>query len=78
MEVSIGIWAVFCAVIVALLLVDLLVAGRTKGVPPFRQSIAWSIFWTILAIAFTGVPARSSCARRSSSPARRCWTPSTG
>jgi tellurite resistance protein TerC len=55
MEVSIGIWAVFCAVIVVLLLVDLLVAGRTKGVPPFRQSIAWSIFWTILAIAFTGV-----------------------
>jgi tellurite resistance protein TerC len=55
MEVSIGIWALFCAVIVVLLLVDLLVAGRTKGVPPFRQSIAWSIFWTILAIAFTGV-----------------------
>jgi tellurite resistance protein TerC len=55
LEVSIAIWALFCAVIVALLLVDLLVAGRTKGVPPFRQSIAWSIFWTVLAVAFTGV-----------------------
>jgi tellurite resistance protein TerC len=55
MEVSVGIWALFCAAIVALLLVDLLVAGRTKGIPPMRHSIAWSIFWLVLAVAFTGV-----------------------
>jgi TerC family integral membrane protein len=55
MEVSIGIWALFCAVIVALLLVDLLVAGRTKGIPPMRQSIAWSVFWLLIAVAFTFV-----------------------
>jgi tellurite resistance protein TerC len=55
MDVSIGIWALFCAVIVALLLVDLLVAGRTKGIPPMRQSVAWSVFWLALAVAFTFV-----------------------
>ena len=55
METSVGIWALFCAVIVVLLLVDLLVAGRTKGVPPMRQSIAWSVFWLALAVAFTFV-----------------------
>jgi tellurite resistance protein TerC len=54
-DVSIGIWALFCAVIVALLLVDLLVAGRAKDIPPMRQSIAWSVGWTVLAVAFTGV-----------------------
>jgi tellurite resistance protein TerC len=55
MEVSIGIWALFCAVIVGLLLVDLLVAGRTKGIPPMRQSVVWSIFWLAIAVAFTFV-----------------------
>jgi tellurite resistance protein TerC len=55
MEVSVGIWALFCVGIVALLLVDLLVAGRTKGIPPMRHSILWSIFWLALAVAFTFV-----------------------
>ena len=55
MEVSIGIWALFCAVIVGLLLVDLLIAGRSKGIPPMRHSIGWSVFWIVLAVAFTGV-----------------------
>jgi tellurite resistance protein TerC len=55
MQVSVGIWALFCAAIVALLVVDLLVAGRTKGIPPMRHSIGWSIFWLILAVAFTFV-----------------------
>ena len=55
MEVSVGIWALFCAVIVGLLLVDLFVAGRTKGIPPMRQSILWSIFWLAIAVAFTFV-----------------------
>jgi len=55
MDVSIGIWALFCAAIVALLLVDLLVAGRTKGIPPMRHCIAWSVFWLALAVAFTFV-----------------------
>jgi tellurite resistance protein TerC len=55
MDVSVGIWALFCAVIVALLLVDLLIAGRTKGIPPMRHSIAWSIVWLLIAVAFTFV-----------------------
>jgi tellurite resistance protein TerC len=55
MTVSVGIWALFCVAIVALLLVDLLVAGRAKGIPPMRHSIAWSVFWLVLAVAFTGV-----------------------
>jgi tellurite resistance protein TerC len=55
MEVSVGIWALFCAAIVGLLLVDLLIAGRSKGIPPMRHSIAWSVFWIVLAVAFTGV-----------------------
>jgi tellurite resistance protein TerC len=54
-EVSIAIWALFCAVIVGLLLVDLFVAGRTKGIPPMRQSIIWSVFWLAIAVAFTFV-----------------------
>jgi tellurite resistance protein TerC len=55
MDVSVGIWALFCAAIVALLVVDLLVAGRTKGIPRMRHSIGWSIFWLLLAVAFTFV-----------------------
>jgi tellurite resistance protein TerC len=55
MDVSVGIWALFCAVVVALLLVDLLVAGRTKGIPPMRHSIAWSIVSLIHAVAVTFV-----------------------
>jgi tellurite resistance protein TerC len=55
MEVSIAVWALFCALFVALLLVDLLVAGRTKGIPPMRHSVLWSIFWLLIAVAFTFV-----------------------
>ena len=55
MDVSVGIWALFCAVVVALLLVDMLVAGRAKGIPPMRHSIAWSVFWLALAVAFAGL-----------------------
>jgi TerC family integral membrane protein len=55
MDVSVGIWALFCAVVVALLLVDLLVAGRAKGIPPMRHSIGWSVFWVALAVAFGGL-----------------------
>lgn len=49
------VWLVFSLAVVVLLLVDLLVAGRTKGIPSLRSSLAWSIGWTILAVAFTGV-----------------------
>jgi TerC family integral membrane protein len=55
MDVSVGIWALFCAAIVVLLVVDLLVAGRQKGIPPMRHSIGWSVFWLVLAVAFTFV-----------------------
>lgn len=49
------IWIVFAVVIVGLLLVDLLVAGRAKGIPSMRSSLVWSIGWTAVALAFTAV-----------------------
>ncbi len=49
------VWAVFVAGIIGLLLVDLLVAGRTKGIPSIKSSLAWSVFWTVIALAFTFV-----------------------
>jgi tellurite resistance protein TerC len=47
------VWIVFSLGIVVLLLVDLLVAGRAKGIPSMRASLAWSVGWTVLALAFT-------------------------
>ena len=55
MEVSIGIWALFCAVIVGLLLVDLLIAGARRAFRPCGTRSSWSIFWLLLAVAFTFV-----------------------
>jgi tellurite resistance protein TerC len=48
-------WLLFGAVIVALLFVDLAVAGRKGGMPSFRSAAGWSVAWTLLALAFAGV-----------------------
>jgi tellurite resistance protein TerC len=48
-------WLLFGAVIVALLFVDLVVAGRHRGIPSFRSAASWSVAWTLVALAFTGV-----------------------
>jgi len=61
-EVSILVWLVFTAFIVAMLVLDLVVHAHSEGddeehahVPPFKQSVIWSIGWTVLALAFTAL-----------------------
>jgi tellurite resistance protein TerC len=47
------IWLAFGAAIVAMLALDLVVAGRTSGrVPSMRSAAAWSVGWTVVALAF--------------------------
>ncbi len=60
--VSPGIWLAFVAFIIAMLVLDLVVHRHSEGddeehshVPPFKQSVIWSIGWTVLAVAFTAV-----------------------
>lgn len=53
------VWVAFTAFIVAMLVLDLVIHSRTEGTPedphtpPFRSTVLWSIFWTVLALAFT-------------------------
>ena len=48
------IWLLFGAAIVAMLAVDLVVAGRSAGpVPSLRASAWWSAAWTAVALLFT-------------------------
>lgn len=53
------IWVAFTAFIIAMLVIDLVVHSKSEGtpenphVPSFRSSVVWSIFWTVLALAFT-------------------------
>ncbi|WP_022928271.1 TerC family protein [Patulibacter americanus] len=55
----IWVWLAFTAFIVAMLVLDLVVHSKSEGTPedphtpPFRSSVIWSIFWTLLALAFT-------------------------
>ena len=55
----IWVWVAFTAFIVAMLVLDLVVHAKSEGtpdsphVPEFRSSVIWSIFWTVLALAFT-------------------------
>jgi tellurite resistance protein TerC len=50
------IWLLFGAAVVAMLAVDLVVAGRSAGrVPSMRAAAWWSVGWTVVALAFTAV-----------------------
>jgi tellurite resistance protein TerC len=50
------IWLAFGAAVVAMLALDLVVAGRTSGpVPSMRSAAWWSVGWTIVALAFAAV-----------------------
>jgi tellurite resistance protein TerC len=50
------IWLAFGAAVVAMLAVDLVVAGRTSGaVPSMRSAAWWSVGWTVVALAFAAV-----------------------
>src|ERR687883_1853617 len=47
------IWFAFGAAVVAMLAIDLVVAGRTSGpVPSMRSAAWWSVGWTVVALAF--------------------------
>ncbi len=61
-DVSPVVWIAFTAFIIAMLVLDLVVHRHSEGdsaedahVPPFRQSVIWSIGWTLLAVAFTAL-----------------------
>ncbi|WP_210492058.1 TerC family protein [Patulibacter sp. SYSU D01012] len=55
----IWVWLAFTAFILAMLVLDLVVHAKSEGtpenphVPSFRSSVIWSVFWTLLALAFT-------------------------
>lgn len=50
------IWLAFGAAVVAMLAVDLVVAGRSSGpVPSLRAAAWWSVGWTAVALAFAGL-----------------------
>lgn len=58
--VSPAIWLAFAAFILAMLVLDLVVHRHSEGddeehahVPPFKESVIWSVGWTVLAVAFT-------------------------
>jgi tellurite resistance protein TerC len=45
-------WVAFAVFVVAMLLVDGIAFGRRRERIPFRRSVAWSIAWTLLGLAF--------------------------
>ncbi len=48
-------WIAFVGFVLAMLVLDLLVLSRVGREPTFRESLAWTMFWTGLAIAFDGL-----------------------
>src|SRR3712207_3035288 len=55
LAVSAGTWAILGALVVVLLAVDLLIFGRGRREVTLKESIAWSVMWIVLAVAFGGV-----------------------
>ncbi|HEY7603201.1 MAG TPA: TerC family protein [Gaiellaceae bacterium] len=55
MDVALWHWAAFVGLVVALLAVDLAVFARRDQEISFRRVVGWSIGWTALGVAFTGV-----------------------
>ena len=53
--VEVWIWVLFALAVGVLMLVDLLVAGRSGGLPSLRSAAAWSVLWTAVALAFTAI-----------------------
>jgi tellurite resistance protein TerC len=54
-EVDLWIWAAFGAFVVAMLAFDLVAFGARGETIPVRRAVAWSIGWTAVGVAFTGV-----------------------
>jgi tellurite resistance protein TerC len=48
-------WAALVAVVGVLLAVDLLLFGGRRGTIPLSRATVWSIWWTVLGLAFCGV-----------------------
>jgi tellurite resistance protein TerC len=55
MPVEPWVWVAFCAFIVGLLALDLLVFHRKPHALSLREAAAWSVVWVSLGLAFTGV-----------------------
>jgi tellurite resistance protein TerC len=54
MELEAWMWVAFGVFVVLLLVVDLVAfAGRGEQVP-FRRAVVWSVFWSLLGVAFAG------------------------
>ena len=49
------VWVLFVVAVAALLLFDLKAVGRGQAAPSLRTAALWSVGWTALAVAFTGV-----------------------
>jgi tellurite resistance protein TerC len=54
MEIAIWKWAIFNAVVLALLLLDLGVLRRRSHDVKLKEALCWSAFWILLAMAFCG------------------------
>ena len=55
MEQSVWLWGGFTAFILLMLSIDLGLFNRKAHAVTYKQSVAWSIVWISLALAFTGV-----------------------
>lgn len=56
MDIPLWAWLSLAALVPVLVLVDLLSCRAPEGqTPPLRRTIAWSVIWFVLGIAFTGV-----------------------
>ena len=54
MELEVWMWVAFAGFVLAMLVVDLLLFGRGANEIGFRRAVGWSIWWTVLGIAFGG------------------------
>jgi tellurite resistance protein TerC len=52
MELDLWMWAAFGAFVVAMLAFDLVAFGRRREAIGFREAVVWSVFWTLLGLAF--------------------------
>jgi tellurite resistance protein TerC len=52
LEVTAPAWAATLALIAALFTLDLFMSGRRSGAVEFREALAWSVFYVLVALAF--------------------------
>jgi tellurite resistance protein TerC len=51
-QTSIWLWAVFGAIILVMLCLDLGVLNRKAHTPTYKESLIWSVAWVSLALMF--------------------------